>query len=212
MEVHFYKMPPSCTGAVEVGCAQLPTQIYLIFPVSTDPAAAFLCWKVASRPLPQRMETKDLRSFSCHRGITWCGGSVCREERFSIYQSLLMFLEEKRGPGGRSCSVTHCLSTLLLNQTVWSDWSEWFPGLFLSFLSFSLFLSSRFLWCSSQGVDLPCQLAAKNSLGRSGSPGGIFAWEPEGTKRGRVRVRTFGLIWDQKTLPVLKNLAVITCA
>lgn len=66
-------------------------------------------------------------------------------------------------------------------------------------------LSSRILWCSSQGADLPCQLAAENSLGRSGGPGGISAWEPEGAKRGRVRVRTFGLIWDQKMLQCSKT-------
>lgn len=59
---------------------------------------------------------KDLRYFSYHRNITWCGGSACREEGFSIYQSLLFHVPgRKRGPEGRSCSVLHSLSTLLFS-------------------------------------------------------------------------------------------------
>lgn len=75
---------------------------------------------------------KDLRSFSCHRGFTWCGGSIWREEGFSIYQSLLMFLEEKEGLG-EGAALWHipwvlCFLTKRCHQTDQTD-----------FLGFSLF-------------------------------------------------------------------------
>lgn len=84
-----------------------------------------------------------------------------------------------------SSSTAECTAHYL----IWCD-EDWL----ISWASLCL----RVLWCSSEGVDLPHHLAAENPLGGAGSPGGISAWEPEGTKRGRVRVRTFGLTMGWK--------------
>lgn len=105
----------SCTGAVEVGCAQLSAQTCLIFPVSSGSAAAFLCWKVAIRPLPQRMETKGSEIFFLPQRhyLVWC---LYSQRRRIFCLSVSSHVPgRKRGPGGRSWSVTHSLSTLLLN-------------------------------------------------------------------------------------------------
>lgn len=116
----FLQNATSCSGAVEVGCAHPHSHVWN-FQLEVVLLQHFSVEKLPAGLYHRGWRPKDLRSFSCHRGITWCGGSIRREEGFSIYQSLLMFLEEKEGLG-EGAALWHvpwvlCSLTKLCDQT-----------------------------------------------------------------------------------------------